>query len=106
MVVQGVSWTNVDPAVVGLTWDGRWRGRIDDEDFTQFGITPVLRLYLAGIGPRWLVEAGIGANWISPKYRNDTRVFPKAYNFCDRIGVGRRFGETQAHEIYLGVEHD
>jgi hypothetical protein len=26
MVVQCSSWAHVDSAVVGLTWDGRWRG--------------------------------------------------------------------------------
>jgi hypothetical protein len=25
MVVQGGSWTHVDSATVGLTWDWRWR---------------------------------------------------------------------------------
>jgi lipid A 3-O-deacylase len=46
---------------------GRWRtrGRATDEGFTQFGVTPVLRLYPSGIGHGWFAEAGIGANWIS-----------------------------------------
>ncbi|WP_349282997.1 hypothetical protein ABLV49_24045 (plasmid) [Polaromonas hydrogenivorans] len=50
----------------------------------------MLRLYRAGIGPGWFAQADIGANWISPKYRNDTRVFSRMYNFGDRIGIGHR----------------
>jgi len=127
MSVQGASWAHVDSATVGLTWDWHWRreyavgtltgytemdlarwrtrGRVADKGFTQFGVSPVLRLYPAAVGGGWFAEAGIGPNWISPKYRNDTREFSTTFNFGDRIAIGRRFGEQQAHEISVGFEH-
>ena len=86
---------------------GRWRtrGRISDDNFTRFGVTPVLRLYPRALGGSWFAEAGVGLNWISPKYRNDARVFSTTFNFGERIAVGRRFGEKQSREISLGFEH-
>lgn len=127
MFVQGGSGTHVDSATLGLSWDwkwqreygigtvtgytevdlGRWRtrDRSADEGFTQFGVSPVLRLYPASIGQGWFAEAGIGANWISSRYCNESREFSTTFNFGDRIAVGRRFGPNQAHEISLGIEH-
>lgn len=85
----------------------RWRGTrgVDDQLATQVGITPMLRLYPAGATAGWFVEAGIGANAISPVYHNGTRKFSTVFNFGDRLGVGRRFGDHQEHEFALRVEH-
>lgn len=125
--VQGGSWTRLDSATVGLTWDwhwqheigrgtltgytevdvGRWRtrGRADDHGFNQFGVTPVLRFYPVGVASGWFADAGIGANAITPMYHNDSRRFSTVFNFGDRIAIGRRFGPDQAHELSVGFEH-
>jgi lipid A 3-O-deacylase len=86
---------------------GQWRVREggDEHYSTQFGITPVLRLYPDGIPRGWFVEAGIGANAVSPTYRNGDDRFSSTFNFGDHIGVGRRFGAQGRHEIGLRVQH-
>ena len=118
---------NVQSIAMGATWDwdwrrhyamglltgytevsvGGWRGTRgpDDEFARQFGITPVLRLYPRGAVDSWFVEAGIGANAISPRYENGSRKFSSVFNFGDHIGVGRRFGDRGEHEIQLRVQH-
>ena len=118
---------HVQSATVGLVWDtgwrrdyvsgaltahvegdiGQWRtsGRAEDRTFTQFGVTPMLRFYPTAIESGWFVEGGIGANIISPLYQNGDKHFSTAFNFGDRLGVGRRFGEREAHELSLRVEH-
>jgi lipid A 3-O-deacylase len=77
----------------------------DDHSATQFGITPVLRLFPEGTATGWFLEGGIGANAISPRYENGSRRFSTVLNFGDHVGVGRRFGAQGEHEIVLRVEH-
>ncbi|NNU42053.1 acyloxyacyl hydrolase [Ramlibacter montanisoli] len=86
---------------------GQWRVREggDERYSTQFGITPALRLYPAGVAYGWFVEGGIGANAISPTYRNGSDRFSSVFNFGDHLGVGRRFGTQGQHEIGLRVQH-
>ncbi|HEY8050544.1 MAG TPA: acyloxyacyl hydrolase [Ramlibacter sp.] len=124
---QAGAWTHVRSATLGLTWDwgwrreyslgtltgytevalGRWRtnGRAVDKGFTQFGVTPVFRFYPGGIAAGWFAELAVGANVITPKYRNDTRVFSSTFNFGDHVGVGRRFGANASHELALRFQH-
>lgn len=83
----------------------RWRAHDPSDDFTQVGITPVLRLYPRGWQPGWFLEAGIGANAITPHYRNRGDRFSTVFNFGDHLGVGRRFGPAQEHELVLRAEH-
>ena len=125
--VQAGSGRHVASGGLGLTWDwgwrsqsavgtvtgytelglGRWetRGRASDEGFSTVGVTPMLRLYPQGMDAGWFAEAGIGANAISPHYRNGTREFSTTFNFGDVLGVGRRFGRNNAHELVLRIEH-
>jgi hypothetical protein len=125
--VQGGAWSHVVSGTVGLTWDWRWqheytlgtltgytevdlgrwqtRGRPDNRGFTQVGITPVFRLYPHGIAAGWFAEIAVGANVITPRYHNDTRVFGSNFNFGDHVGVGRRFGAQQENEVALRFEH-
>ena len=127
LVLQAGGGKHVQSAAAGLVWDidwhreyasgalssyieadiGQWRtsGRTDDRTFTQFGVTPMLRFHPRAMGSGWFVEGGIGANSISPLYRNGDKRFSTAFNFGDRVGVGRRFGGRDAHEITLRVEH-
>ncbi len=65
----------------------------------------MLRFYPKAVGSGWFVEGGIGANTIGPLYRNDDKRFSTAFNFGDRVGIGRRFGDRGRHEISMRVEH-
>jgi hypothetical protein len=109
---------------IGLGWDWRWQatlaggaltGRTDlhlgrwhtsaGEDFTRVGITPVLRYVPRGWSGGWFLEAGIGLNALSPRYRNEARVFSTSFNFGDQLAVGRRFGAALDQEVTLRLEH-
>ena len=127
LLLQAGGGKHVQSADLGLIWDidwhanypsgafsayveadlGQWRtsGVADDRTFTQLGVTPMLRFHPRAMGSGWFVEGGIGANTISPLYYNGDKRFSTAFNFGDRLGVGRRFGERDAHEITLRVEH-
>ena len=118
---------HVQSFALGLTWDwawqrdfrvgtltgysevdlGRWqtRGRPANEGFTRVGVTPVIRLYPNGIGAGWFFEAAVGANLISPVYRNGPKLFSTTFQFGDHVAVGRRFGAKQSQEIALRFEH-
>jgi hypothetical protein len=125
--VQGGAWTRVHSATVGATWDwgwqrpfgpgmvtgytevalGRWQthGSTDDRGYTQFGVTPVFRLYPGGAAAGWFAELAIGANFISPIYHNNKRQFSTTFNFGDQLAVGRRFGTQGKHELALRFQH-
>lgn len=120
-------WRHVRTATVGATWDwhwqretargtftgytevavGRWRttGTEDDRGYTRFGVTPVLRVYPRSIGGGWFGEIGIGANVISPMYRNGGDRFSTTFNFGDHLAVGRRFGVDGQQELAVRFEH-
>lgn len=127
LLLQAGVGKHVQSAAASLVWDTDWRrdyasglltayveadigkwhtsARVHNRTFTQVGVTPMLRFYPRPIGSGWFVEAGIGANAISPLYRDDDKRFSTVFNFGDRLGVGRRFGERDEHEITLRVEH-
>lgn len=74
----------------------------DRSHFTQFGFTPVLRYtFAAGV----FVEAGIGLDVITPRFRDNDRTFSTKFNFADHLAAGVRFGQARANEISLRVEH-
>lgn len=83
---------------------GRWS--IDSGGHvTKFGIIPAVRLERPGPSPRWFLEFGVGANIISPTYRNRDRHFSTALNFSEYLAAGRAFGARREHELILRVEH-
>lgn len=127
--LQAGAGDHVASAALGLRWDldwyrengwGRWEGNLDlsvgrwhpsrlsfasgRHDVTQLGITPVIRLRPAGWRQLFL-EAGIGANLLSPLYRNGSRQFSTRFNFGDHIALGWRFGASGEHELALRVQH-
>ena len=98
---------------VGAAWDWRWsfplgaRGLVTSghelsvghwqsdlgpgrRSVTQFGLTPTLRWWPAGERRRWFVEAGIGANLLTPVYRTRDKTFSTRFNFGDHLGFGYR----------------
>ena len=115
--------------ILGATWDWRWRRQTSwgtfsgywDASFgrwsssrpqangsawvTQLGVTPVLRLHPGGWGDGWFVEAGIGANFLLPVYRNAGKRFSTAFNFGDHLAIGKRFGRPGRHELALRIQH-
>jgi len=115
--------------VVGSTWNWHWSrqysfltatglleadiGRWTTDEHgvhssawvTQLGLTPVIRLQPAGLPHYWLLEVGIGANYIVPLYRTGHKRFSTAFNFGDHIGIGRLFGAHQQHELVLRLQH-
>src|SRR5690554_2618247 len=71
----------------------RWSFRLDsNEQVIHFGLIPAIRVERPGLDPRWFLEVGMGANIISPIYRNGDRQFSTALNFAEYLGVGRAFG--------------
>ena len=127
LFVQGGWLRHVRTLTLGATWDwnwqrsddiglltgytevalGRWQtnGTEDDRGYTRFGVTPVLRLYPKALGDGWFGELGIGANVVTPLFRNGGNSFSTTFNFGDHLAIGRRFGTQGEHELALRFEH-
>jgi hypothetical protein len=117
MLIAGAMWQwNWHRDVVAGRLSGYWEasfGRWNSDNrppggsawVTQLGVTPVLRLYPEGAGGRWFFEGGIGANFLIPVYRSQTKRFSTSFNFGDHLAFGRRFGQDGSHEISLRVQH-
>ncbi len=108
-----------------LPWSGRWAGGqlsgyVDasigrwwiNEDgmvhspwVTQVGLTPVLRYAWGEKSSRRFAELGIGANVLTPIFKDNDRRFSTAFNFGDHLALGRAFGEGGREEIALRVQH-
>ncbi|MBI5721003.1 MAG: acyloxyacyl hydrolase [Rubrivivax sp.] len=111
----GVLWPWIDapPLWPGrLTWQieatvGAWRSlasaQAGEPHFSlQLGLKPSARW---AFGPGWFLEAGIGLNVVTPRYRGGDRRFSTRLNFGDHIALGVRFGERGRHELQVRVEH-
>ncbi len=114
----GAGWDKSDwlwsslPKALSLAFElelGHWqtfRLRYDQAEFTQFGLTPMLRLPLATSPHReWFVEGGVGFHFIVPLYHKQGKRFSTSFNFQDLIGIGARFGEARRHEVVLYLSH-
>jgi lipid A 3-O-deacylase len=88
---------------------GRWWTREDGLNgsawITQAGLTPTLRYRWDGGRSAWFAEAGIGANVLTPIFRDGRRQFSTAFNFGDHIALGRSFGPARNHEIAIRLQH-
>ena len=93
-------------SIYGEVVVGQWfvHDRSDEPrgNYAQFGVEPVLRRAFAG-GP--FVEAGIGLDAITPRYRDGERRFSTKFNFADHVAIGVRFGAVRENEVSLRVEH-
>lgn len=117
MMVAGVTWDwpwhrDFSVGRVSGYWEmsfGRWDTNHPERDgsawVTQFGVTPVLRLYPGAWGGGWFVEGGIGFNLLLPVYRSRDKRFSTSFNFGDHLAVGRRFGQHAEHELSLRLQH-
>ena len=95
------NWSVYGEAVLG-EWFVHQARDGDRSHFTQFGLTPVLR-YTLDAGP--FIEAGIGLDVITPRFRDNDRTFSTKFNFADHVAIGTRFGAARANEISLRGEH-
>ena len=89
---------------------GRWVGDRDtihprSQWITQVGLTPTLRWQPEDADAHWFIEAGIGANIVTPTYRRHSKRFSTAFNFGDHVGVGWRFGADGRHEVAFRLQH-
>jgi lipid A 3-O-deacylase len=85
---------------------GRWNTSADsDEGVMQFGLTPAVRVERSSPDSRWFLEAGIGANIITPIYRYRNKRFSTAFNFGDHLAIGRSFGMRRDHELTVRIQH-
>lgn len=123
--VQAGTGRDVASLALGATWDWNWQhdiglgrltattevlaaewfARAPSREFTQVGILPMLRLYPREWDAGWFVEGGIGANAITPRYRNHHSHFSTTFNFNVPFGMGRRFGRANEHEVVVRFEH-
>jgi hypothetical protein len=73
------------------------------ENFWSTGITPILRLQAAGSKTGVYGEAGLGVNYFSQLYNNNTSQLSTHYQFGSLLGVGYRF--QQNFDLGLRITH-
>ena len=88
---------------------GSWRtdaaARGGARNYSQFGVTEVLR-YFPGDGPHlWFAEIGVGANYITPVYQGEGKSFSTEFNFGDHLAVGRILGQQRLGSVALRLQH-
>lgn len=114
----GIGWNKSDwlwtafPDAMSLTFEieiGHWQTfhlRHEQAEFTQFGVTPMLRYTLATSAQRQVfVEGGVGCHFIVPLYYTNKKHFSTSFNFQDLLGIGLRYGQERRNEVVLYVSH-
>jgi lipid A 3-O-deacylase len=51
------------------------------------------------------VDAALGITYLSEDYVTPNKTFGSRWNFTQRLGVGRSFGEQGRHELALSLHH-
>lgn len=104
-------WSSL-PDTLSLAFEveiGHWQTfRLHNEqaEFTQVGVTPMLRLPLTtSTRQQWFVEGGVGFHFIVPLYRNREKRFSTSFNFQDLLGIGVRYGKARRNEVVLYASH-
>ncbi|MCZ6666691.1 MAG: acyloxyacyl hydrolase [Gammaproteobacteria bacterium] len=85
-------------------WDGN-AGTTGDDDFVDFGLTPVLRFQrtaTAGLAP--FAELGLGIH-VHTKDGIGDRDFGIPFTFGTHFGAGARFGEQGRYELVYRFQH-
>lgn len=100
------------PEIFSLSFEmeiGHWQtfdSRHEQVEFTQFGLTPLLRYPLAAAGNgEWFVEGGVGFHFIVPLYETGRKRFSTSFNFQDLLGLGLRYGKERRNEVALHASH-
>ena len=106
------AWLAFLPAAMSLAFEveiGHWQTfhlRHVQAEFTQIGVTPMLRLPLAtSARQQWFVEGGVGFHFIVPLYRQQEKRFSTSFNFQDLLGLGVRYGKARRNEVALYASH-
>ena len=88
---------------------GRWQVDSDHRDgragFTQIELTPMLRLWLGDAQVGGFGEAGLGAAFITPRFRTTEKAFSTRFNFGDHLGLGWRWPGPAGIEAGVVIEH-
>ena len=97
-------WSFYGEAVVG-EWFVHHPADGDRHAFTQISLSPVVRYDLSRLVDKAFIEAGIGLSVVIPRFRDHHRDFATTFNFDDHAALGYRFGEHEANEVSIRVEH-
>jgi lipid A 3-O-deacylase len=100
----GTYWHSYSEITVAR-WIADEPGPADSNHFTQFGISPVVRIQYPSLMPGFFVDLGVGAYLITPIYRHNGKRFGSAYNFGDQIGFGWQLGRSRRQEVSLRIQH-
>lgn len=96
---------------LSLHWDislAHWRtDRVQGghRQFTQLTGMGVWRHPIGGPDASWFVDLGLGITLFDRLYRSGTDRFSTAFQFTEAIGLGYRFGEGNAYEVSVRVQH-
>jgi lipid A 3-O-deacylase len=94
-----------------LYWDAyvsQWRAPVvggGSQSITQLGLVPTARWRLDQGRSPWFVDAALGITYLSEDYVTPNKTFGSRWNFTQRLGVGRSFGEQGRHELALSLHH-
>lgn len=126
--VQAGDAVGIQSVALGATWDwsrswgigtgrlgGYWETSVAGWTFRgpggertgigQVAFKPVFRYRFDDGASPWFYEAGVGLTLLNRHYTSDRKDFGSRFNFGDHLAVGRAFGERQAHEVALRIEH-
>jgi hypothetical protein len=102
-------WLQTTDWHVGGYWDltvGQWHRNSapgQNEDITEFGLTPVLRFQRNDLKGAY-AEGGVGAHLLSHTSLGD-HGFSTAFQFGNHLGVGYRFGAKSAYDVSYRFQH-
>ncbi|MET3516580.1 lipid A 3-O-deacylase [Pseudacidovorax sp. 1753] len=89
-------------------WASHWQAPRPDGSsagYSQIGATAMWRHLLGEPGTPWFVELGLGGTVMDRLYETPRDRFSTAFQFTEVLGVGYRFGERQAYELSLRLQH-
>lgn len=89
-------------------WASHWQAPRPDRlsaGYSQIGATATWRHLLGGQGTPWFLELGIGATVMDRLYATPRERFSTAFQFTEVVGIGYRFGQRQAYELSLRLQH-
>ncbi len=89
-------------------WASHWQAPRPDgtgAGYSQIGATAMWRHLLGEPGTPWFLELGLGGTVMDRLYATPRNRFSTAFQFTEVLGLGYRFGERQAYELSLRLQH-